>query len=289
MALKCPHCGEPVYPNDSVCMACGKSLLPTPQASLGTTVSSDASSQPPAPAPRKNACRWCGKRAGWLSPLTPNGVCADCQNAIAIDVAQRVRIIEDSSRLVDEGKKLETRLSRLDLLLEHARVLWEFERRGIPTVDPPPSAIIAEYRDKHDELILDSMGSEARSAIIKSDTATTTRTKLTPLTNALAKVRHHKAEVNDPIRLFQLEAELTARSNLIQLNDFLDKARKAEFKGQQKKALDQYLEALYFLKTDETDGSLQAEYIEGVEAKVVELGGDLPPAPTEPDIDVTLH
>lgn len=32
MALKCPHCNEAVYPTDSVCMACGKSLTEARQA-----------------------------------------------------------------------------------------------------------------------------------------------------------------------------------------------------------------------------------------------------------------
>jgi len=221
-------------------------------------------------------CRWCGKRAGWLSPLTENGLCPECENVIAADLVQRVRIIEDCVRLVEEGKKLETRLGRLDLLLEHARALLEYEQRGIPTIETPPSVLIEQYATRHDELIVDTLQGEVESAFMKSDTATTVRTKLTPLTKTLTNVREYKSQVNDPRALFELEAQLMTRINLTQLRDYLDKARRAEFKGQRKKALDQYYEALYFLKSDEIDDSFQAEYISEIEGKIVELGGELP-------------
>ncbi len=69
----------------------------------------------------------------------------------------------------------------------------------------------------------------------------------------------------------QLEARVRRFSHQTQLNAYLEAARKAEFKGQKKKALDQYLEALYFLRSDEIDDSLQAEKISELEAKISEL------------------
>lgn len=54
-------------------------------------------------------------------------------------------------------------------------------------------------------------------------------------------------------------------------NACLEAARKAEFKGQKKKALDQCQDALYFLYNDEIDDSLQAEKIVEIEAKISEL------------------
>ena len=58
-----------------------------------------------------------------------------------------------------------------------------------------------------------------------------------------------------------------------QLNAYLDEAKKAEFKGQRKKALDRYYDALYFLKHDEIEDALQQEHLSAIEAKINELGG----------------
>jgi cell division FtsZ-interacting protein ZapD len=55
------------------------------------------------------------------------------------------------------------------------------------------------------------------------------------------------------------------------LNTFVDAASKAEFKGQLKKALDQYQEALYFLRSDDIEDAQQTGEIEGIEAKIAEM------------------
>ena len=80
-----------------------------------------------------------------------------------------------------------------------------------------------------------------------------------------------KQELRDQAKLDQLEARVRRFSHETQLNAYLEAARKAEFKGQKKKALEQYKEALYFLKTDEIDDLSQAEEISKIEAKISEL------------------
>jgi len=56
-----------------------------------------------------------------------------------------------------------------------------------------------------------------------------------------------------------------------QLNEYIEEAKKAEFKDQKSKALDKYQEALYFLQNDEIDDSLQKENIDELKAKISEL------------------
>ena len=63
------------------------------------------------------------------------------------------------------------------------------------------------------------------------------------------------------IRRMKLEAE----------RGRIEDAKKAEFKNQRKKALDKYYEALYFLKNDEIDDSLQQDHISMIESKIKEL------------------
>ncbi len=67
------------------------------------------------------------------------------------------------------------------------------------------------------------------------------------------------------------EAKLRKVIQEIQLSSYLNDAKKAEFKGDKKKALDKYYEALYFLQHDEIDDALQTNEIEDIEAKIKEL------------------
>ena len=59
------------------------------------------------------------------------------------------------------------------------------------------------------------------------------------------------------------------------MSGYVETAEKAEFKGNTKQALDQYLEALYFLKTDDVDDQLQAAEIARISRKIAELGGSV--------------
>jgi hypothetical protein len=60
-------------------------------------------------------------------------------------------------------------------------------------------------------------------------------------------LREGKEDLNITSVLDELESQVLAFSQETQLNAFVESARKAEFKGQKKKAIDQYQEALFFL------------------------------------------
>jgi len=186
-------------------------------------------------------------------------------------VSQRARIVNDSMRLIDESKRLDTRISRCDLLLMHAAALAKYEERGIPTIKPPPSALLKQYGEQRDDLILQGLEAEVETAQAKAEVASTVKSKINQLSKALLKVQEYKTKTSDPAPLDMLEEKLQALIHQTQLDGYLQKARKAEFKGQRNKALDQYYEALYLLKHDDINDSLQADHIAAIEGKIAEL------------------
>lgn len=219
-------------------------------------------------------CKWCS-RSGWFLAVDSFGLCGHCSSLIALDVRQRMRIVGDSAKIVDESKNLETRLSRLALLLEHANALCKYEQRGIPVLNPPASALIEKCQGKREQIISEGLRAIVEEAERKSAAATTVQSRITPLSKALLKIREYAEKVDDRSSLTSTEKGVMDNIHRIQLDGYLDQARKAEFKGQKKKALDQYYEALYFLKHDDIDDSLQQESIAQIEAKIAELGGEV--------------
>jgi len=178
-------------------------------------------------------------------------------------------------RLIGESKKLDTQLSRCDLLLEHAEALMKYEEKGIPTIEPLPSALLREYRIKQDELILNGLECEVKDTLIKIGVTISPKTKINHLSKALLKIREYKPKANNSELLNDLEMKLVELIHQTQLNSYLEEAKKAEFKGQRKKALENYYEALYFLKHDEIDDALQSENISALEARIAELNKDI--------------
>lgn len=89
-------------------------------------------------------CKMCGQKSLFLS-VSENGLCKPCDSIVVMDIQQRGRIIQDCMRLINKSKNMKTRLSRCDLLIEHAQALLEYEHKGIPTVNPSPSQLLSEY------------------------------------------------------------------------------------------------------------------------------------------------
>lgn len=215
-------------------------------------------------------CKMCGRKGLFLL-VSANGLCKSCESIVVMDVQQRGRIINDSMKLVAESKNMKTRLSRCDLLIEHAQALLEYEHKGIPTVSPFPSQLLSEYTAMRDQIVLEGVTAEVEKALTKAEIAVKPSTSINEANKALLKIQEGKQELRDQAKLDQLEARVRRFRHEKQLNAYLEAARKAEFKGQKKKALEQYQEALYFLKTDEIEDSLQAEEISKIEAKISEI------------------
>lgn len=174
-------------------------------------------------------------------------------------------------KLVDESKNLKTRLSRCDLLIEHAQALLKYQEKGIPTITPSPSQLLAEYSAMRDQIILDSLTAEAEKMLAKAEIEATPRTSINEANKVLLRIQEGKQELQDSSKLDHLEKRVRRFKHETQLNAYLEAAHKAEFKGQKKKALDQYQEALYFLQTDEIDDSLQKGKIGEIKTKISEL------------------
>lgn len=215
-------------------------------------------------------CLWCNK-AGFFLRVDKNGLCGNCMSFVLMDVEQRARIIKESFNLLTKSKTFKTRLHRCELILEHARELKKYESAGIKTVEPLPSRIIEEYQSTRDNLIIETLDADIEKAVAKSELASSPKIAVNAINACLLKIRELRGLLNDPDKVATKEERLKKLAHKTQLNGHLDAARKAEFKGQTKKAIDQYQEALYFLKNDDIDDSKQMKEIQEIETHLAQL------------------
>jgi len=73
-------------------------------------------------------CNLCGK---WLLFSSKFGLCDNCENFVILDLKNRIRIINDSERIIKTSSNPKTRLSRCKLLKEQIEYLLEYQRKGI--------------------------------------------------------------------------------------------------------------------------------------------------------------
>lgn len=193
-------------------------------------------------------CKYCGRKGFFLS-VTDQGLCRDCSLFVKMDVDNRVRIINDSVELINKSTNLDTRLSRCDLLLEQAQAIQVYEAKGIDAFSFPPSNYIRQYGSMRDEIVEECMSAKVEQSLLRSQTATSAATKLTALDKTLLAIAQARKEATRQSRLDALEERVRTERVAVQVRAYLYNASKAEFKGQDKKALDQYQEALYILQT----------------------------------------
>ncbi len=218
-------------------------------------------------------CIWCGASGLFLS-VDKNGLCRRCQAIIYSDIQQRLRIIEDSQKLIEESKNFSTRIGRVDTFLKQIHELKKYEEKKITTLEPVPSEIEKKLYKLREELIFENIVEEIDKIMNKAKLALTPKTKMSGANKALIRINERKEEVQEEEKIKEIEEKEKELKKFIhdtKLNEYLDEAKKAEFKGKKTKALDKYQEALYFLQNDEIDDSLQKEKINELKAKISEL------------------
>lgn len=215
-------------------------------------------------------CKWCGKKSIFLS-INSDGLCSTCANSISFDVKQNLKIISDSLNLIKNSKNIDTKLSRCDLIMEKARSLKKYENKNIKTIDPSPSVLIEQIYNLKDQIIFEQINNMINELKNKDEITLPIKSKISEANKILTKIIEYKKYAMNIDKVEEYENKIKKYIIEAQLNMYLEEAKKAEFIGNKKKAIEKYKEALYYLKTDKIDDSLQQDKIKEIELKITEL------------------
>lgn len=169
-------------------------------------------------------CKWCNI-SGWFIFLDSAGLCNQCSKIVKLEVQQRMRIVNESVKIVDNSKNLETRLSRLNLIYEQLNELYKFEQHGIDIIKPSPSNILEQLRGKKDQIILEVMSLKAEEAQKRSALAKTLYLKSTPLLKVLENITEYKEKLDDPNILSALEQRVKNTIQTLHIDGHLIRAQ----------------------------------------------------------------
>lgn len=217
-------------------------------------------------------CRYCEK-GGLFQSVDNNGLCNKCAYPVISDIQQRARIIDDSIKLAQEGKTFATRLSRHELLIEQLEQLLVYEKRGIPTLSPAPSELIQRMSGYRGTIVGQEIEQIAEKAKKQAELAASVSAKFNALAKAFLRVQEIIEGEGQSLSDHRTAIELRLLMHKSKIEGYITEARKAEFKGNAKKAIDQYQEALFYIQNDDIDDSMQSELITNVAAKLSELTG----------------
>lgn len=218
-------------------------------------------------------CKICNKSGFFLS-ADKNGVCSQCGFPFYSQVKRSFEIIKESEKLINESKNYSTRLSRCDLIRKILMEFYAHEKKGISFSKLLKLNIVQTLQEAEEmrcRIIDDAIMSSYEDIIAKVNVASSPKIKINACNNGILKLRELAKDVGYHPEIQRIAGELKKQAHILGYKSFIDAAQKAEFKDNLKKALDQYQEALYFLKTDEIDDSKQQDTIASLEVKIDEL------------------
>jgi len=215
-------------------------------------------------------CKWC-QHFGLRLRLTGNGLCPNCAPVVTPEIQQHVKSIEECIRLIDASGNPAARLAKCNLLLDHASILMAYERRGIPTLNIKPSALLSNYSARRDRLEFATFTREVEDGLAAVHNSINVKAKLDQLDKLLQRIHSRMSETSSYEDLVLLEDKVSDLVYRVRLDSFLEDARMSEVEGKPKKALEHYNEALEYLHKNRTDESLKRASIRAVSDKIAEL------------------
>ncbi|WP_342537294.1 hypothetical protein [Sporosarcina sp. FSL K6-3508] len=217
-------------------------------------------------------CNFCSKK-GFFLRVSKNGLCDPCEELVAIAVNRHIEIIQESAELVDNSKVFKTRISRLDVILEHLDILdSEYIEKGvflnIDTKDMRKTMNEIKYQIFDEEAY-----KKTDEFLRKAGLAKTLNTKINNANKALLFLK----ELQDDYGYLNEELGIRVMKYIhdAEYQDLLLKAEREEFKENHKKAIDKYKDVLFFLAKDDIDDNLQREIIQNIERKIEDLTSSL--------------
>lgn len=212
-------------------------------------------------------CNYCGKKGIFLS-VSKHGLCSSCEPAVMQAIGRHADIIQESLDIINNTKNFNTRIGRIDTVNQNIDILEdEYLSRGIMVNDLDSDDLRGDLEDLRNASIEEEVLNKVQKNMDKASLVKTATAKVNNANKALLVLKEFNNDYGyineqkvEEIKRFIYES---------QLNEHIQKAEKEEFKGNDKKALDSFTEALYLTKNDGVGN--QSETIKHLTDKVNEI------------------
>lgn len=167
-----------------------------------------------------DVCRLCGQAAPDAG--TEDAIlCPACAAALHGEVERRGRVIDDCRALLLRDATFPTRLAHCDLLLDNARLLLAYEEKGLPTLQPPPSDLLRQYRIQRERIVMEAVTAYTELASLRAEHADSVEAKVDTLVTGLRRLDGLARELSDPTQIVPFEQTLLILAHEAHLDDLV--------------------------------------------------------------------
>jgi len=205
-----------------------------------------------------SGCRYCGC-SGWLSALTSDGLCGNCEHLVSADLEQRARVLARSEQGISDTRNASTKLDRMDLAVAQLEALAVYERKGIRTPVESPERRLKEAQRERNALLMRTAKEDLDGVMRAVRECPEPERKAKLLGELRLRLKDYTARADSKGPLPALERKVRAAAWKVLLDARLSAARAAEEAGRPDAAVRAYREALTLLSAPEASGPLLME------------------------------
>lgn len=201
------------------------------------------------------------------------GLCPKCFELFNLNWKEKLKVLTQSAKLVNKSNKADTQLSRASLCLLQVSRMKELAKEfnvlehHYDELEAQRKAIL----EVTEQILHGEVKTITAQAEAKSEIATTIRGKLGPFEKLAEKLENYREYVEDETAIDLAREKAKDRIRIIEVQELKKDAEREEFKGNSKKAVEKYKEALYKIKVDDIDDADQQEEIGYIESRIEEL------------------
>lgn len=204
-------------------------------------------------------CKYCNKKGIFLL-VSKDGLCKKCEPGVVMAVNRHVEIITESGKIVKKTKNFKTKLGRLDTIKDNLLHLQEYEEKGINVIKQSTDNLLNDIEADRVNAINEEALLQITKHMDKSKLAKTVTTKVNNANKALLVIKQFGDEYGYENK--EKASEILYYINDVQLEEYIEKGDKEQFKGNRKKARDFYMEALFFISKNEVSNDKVKSNIE---------------------------
>lgn len=223
-------------------------------------------------------CSYCA-RSGLFLGVSQRRLCNTCEERVSAYEQVIFSSIRGHQAQMDSARAPAQAFMLAGAIRQTAAPLLELQTRGIAlSGDYDLQHFVDNCQDQAESVATNILIDRLSAARLKASVAVTHKARVKEYSKVLLDIETARPSFRNRASLDRIKAEASEELNAAQLEELLEKAHKAEFKGQRAKALDAYRDALYFLQHDDIDDAQQRNWIELVEKKISEFSAEPPSA-----------
>jgi len=145
-------------------------------------------------------CNWCDSKK-WFFQLNRSGLCAECAPTVQADIDAHVEALDTAAEPAANAD-WQSWLAHYDGIRAHISALLRLEGRGIPSLDPPPSAAMVDNDEARAQVILAAARSTVEAGLAAAETAPSSGQRRAAAEAVLGQVNEFQKLLGEPLPEF---------------------------------------------------------------------------------------